>query len=51
MANKLYQSKAWLLMQYQTKGRSIEDIAKQCGVHPLTIRRQLNAFDIRIAKR
>lgn len=50
MASKLYKSKQWLKYQHYNKGKSIDEIAQMCDVQPLTIRRQLEQFGIKIAK-
>lgn len=50
MAVKLYDSKAWLQLQHHVKKKSIEQIAKECKVQPLTIRRKMDGFGIRIVK-
>lgn len=38
---KLYMSEAWLRLQYLTNKKSVEQIAKECGVAKNTIRTQL----------
>jgi len=46
MSVKRYHSKQWLRMQYVTKSRSIADIAEQCDVSEMTIRRYLEKFEL-----
>lgn len=50
MATKLYNSEDWLKYQHYNRGKSIDAIAKMCGVEPMTIRRKFQQFGIRIAK-
>lgn len=50
MAKKLYDSKAWLLRQHHHLDKSIDEIAKMCGVNSMTIRRKFKQFDIKIVK-
>ena len=50
MAVKLYNSKEWLKMQHYVKKKSLEQIAKECKVEPMTIRRKMDAFGLRIVK-
>lgn len=50
MAQKLHDSSKWLKYQHYNRGKSIEAIAKMCGVQPLTIRRKFEQFGIKIAK-
>lgn len=45
---KPYKSKDWLRMQHYTKKKSIDQIAKECGVTTMTIRRQFESFGMRI---
>lgn len=47
---KLYKSKQWLLLQHHVKGKSLKEIAKECGVAEMTIRRHMDDFGIKIAK-
>lgn len=41
MANKFYESKAWLHDQFKAQGRTKAQIAATCGVNEMTIRRWL----------
>lgn len=41
MANKFYESKAWLNDQFKVQGRTKAQIAATCGVSEMTIRRWL----------
>lgn len=50
MTAKLYQSRDWLVMQHHLKHKSLEEMAQMCGVKPLTIRRAMEKFDLRIIK-
>lgn len=43
MAQKLHTSIAWLRLKYITQGRSIEEMAKEADVVPMTIRRALES--------
>lgn len=45
---KPYKSKDWLRMQHYTKKKSVDQIAKECGVTTMTIRRQFESFGMRI---
>lgn len=47
---KPYKSEKWLRLQHYTRGKSIDEIAKECNVAPMTIRREFQRFGIRIAK-
>jgi DNA-binding MurR/RpiR family transcriptional regulator len=38
---KFYQNKDWLYKRYTVQKKSIEDIAKECGVTTMTIYRAL----------
>lgn len=38
---KLYESKAWMAKRYLREKKSPEEIAKECGVSHMTIRRWL----------
>jgi len=38
---KLYKSKDWLYRRYVVQKKSMEDIAKECGVSVMTIYRSL----------
>lgn len=42
----MFKSKAWLRQKYHVENMSINDIAKQCGVDPMTIRRYLDKFGL-----
>ena len=46
MANKLYQSKAWLTKRYIVDRKTIEEIAKECSSTHQTIKRYLVEFDL-----
>jgi len=48
MAFLKYQDRNWLLTQYSTKMRSIENIAEECLVHPITIKNWLKISNIQI---
>ena len=39
--NKKYKGKDWLKLRYVIQRRTVEEIAEECGVHPLTIYRYL----------
>jgi DeoR/GlpR family transcriptional regulator of sugar metabolism len=43
MAQKLHASISWLRLKYITQGKSIEEIAKEANVVPMTIRRALES--------
>lgn len=45
---KLYESKAWLRVQHYTKKKRVEQIAKECNVSAMTIRRAMERHGIRI---
>ena len=51
MANKLYQSKAWLTKRYIVDRKTIEEIAKECGASVETIYVYLAKFGLRKSKR
>lgn len=46
MQVKRFHSERWLRLQYVTKGRSIADIAAECDVAEMTIRRYLEKFQL-----
>lgn len=46
MKQKLYESAAWLREKYINQNMHIDEIAKICGVTPLTIRRKLKEFNL-----
>lgn len=50
MAGKLYLSERWLRRQHYELKRSVDDIARACGVSHMTIRRQMQKFGMRIQK-
>lgn len=43
---KPYRNKEWLVNHHINKRLSLEEIAVLCDVHPRTIRRYLNKFNI-----
>jgi transposase len=43
---KPYKSKAWLRRRFVIENKSIPDIAKECNVSEMTIRRQLEEFEL-----
>lgn len=43
---KKYLSKDWLYLRYVIQKVSVDDIAKECEVHPLTVYRYLWRFRI-----
>ena len=43
MVQKLYNSVAWLRMRYVTQAKTIEQMAKEAQVTPMTIRRALES--------
>lgn len=43
MTQKLHNSVAWLKMRFVTQGKTIEEMAKEAGVVPMTIRRALES--------
>lgn len=47
MPAHLYKSKNWLFQQYIVLKKSPEDIAKVCGVSPMTIYRYINQFELK----
>ena len=48
--SKLYKSEEWLKLQYYRRKRTIEEIADMCSVTPMTIRRAMEKFNMRISK-
>lgn len=46
MSTRLWESKKYLTMLYIRQGKSPEDIAKQLGTTPRTIRNWLNKFNL-----
>lgn len=46
MPVKRYHSEKWLRLQYTIKKRSINDIAVECDVAEMTIRRYLEKFNL-----
>jgi DNA-directed RNA polymerase specialized sigma subunit len=44
---KLYESEKWLRYQYLRLRKSPEDIAKVCGVAPMTIYRYINKYKLK----
>jgi hypothetical protein len=46
LRKKLYHSKSWLKLQ-RTKGKSIEDIAKECGVSPQIVHVYLKKYGLK----
>lgn len=47
---RLYNSKDWLKLQHYRRKRTIEEIADMCSVTPMTIRRAMEKFNMRISK-
>tara|TARA_R110000787_G_scaffold107685_4_gene215790 strand:+ start:368 stop:586 length:219 start_codon:yes stop_codon:yes gene_type:complete len=45
--NEQYKSEAWLHEEYVTKRRSMDSMALECSVTPMTINNWLKRFDIR----
>ena len=43
---KPYKQEAWLAKQYLKRGRTMADIARECGVSPMTIYLWLDKFGI-----
>ena len=43
---KLYKSKDWLKLRYVSQRKTIEQIAAECGVTEMTIRRHLQEFGL-----
>lgn len=43
MVQKLHHSYNWLKTRYVVQGKTIDEMAKEAGVVPMTIRRALNA--------
>lgn len=43
---KPYKSKIWLRRKYVIEKKSLAEIAKECNVTELTIRRQLEEFEL-----
>lgn len=43
---KLYDSVVWLRLKYYTEQKSVEQIAKEVGVAPNTIRNRLKRFGL-----
>jgi DNA-binding MurR/RpiR family transcriptional regulator len=41
---KLYESQTWLYRRYVVQKKTMEDIAKECGVSTMTIHRALKKF-------
>lgn len=46
MSVKKYLSKDWLRRRFLIDNKSIDEIAKECNVQPMTIRRQLKTFEL-----
>lgn len=46
MSVKKYLSRAWLVKRFLVDKKTIDEIAQECGVQPMTIRRQLNKFEL-----
>ncbi len=46
MSQKLYTSVAWLKLRFVTQGKTIEEMAKEARVVPMTIRRALEAAEL-----
>ena len=44
---KLYMSEKWLKNEFLIKKKSPEEIAKECGVNHMTIRRYIDKFGFR----
>lgn len=44
--SKLYKSEAWLRLRYVSQGKKIKEIADECGVVELTIRRELEKLGL-----
>jgi hypothetical protein len=51
MANKLYQSEAWLRKRFHVDRKTPEEIAKECGASVETIYVYLAKFGLRKSKR
>lgn len=47
---KLYLNKAWLSRRLLTQKKTLKEVADECGVHELTIRRAAEKFKIKIVK-
>lgn len=45
---KRYESKAWLVRKLFREGKTVEEIAAECGVQPRTIYRKIEKFNIKI---
>ena len=43
---KYYQSHPWLYRRYVVQKKNIVEIAKECGVSPMTIQRYLEKFGL-----
>lgn len=46
MSVKRYHSEKWLRLQYTIKKRSMKDIAEECNVQEMTIRRYLEKYNL-----
>jgi hypothetical protein len=46
-----YRNKAWLKREYESRGRTMQEIATQCGVSPMTINLWLNKHGIETRRR
>lgn len=49
--NHPYKTEAWLREQYVARGRTLEEIAKECGVERSTVRKQALKFGITLRDR
>jgi DNA-binding MurR/RpiR family transcriptional regulator len=47
---KLYLNEAWLKRRLVVQKRTLAEVAKECGVAELTIRRAAEKFGIRLVK-
>lgn len=47
MPTALYKSRAWLFREYVVLKKSPEEIARQCGVVPMTIYRYMTKFGLK----
>lgn len=47
MVQKLYTSVAWLKLRYVTQNKTIEEMAAEARVAPMTIRRALEAAGLK----
>lgn len=47
MVSKPYESEKWMRLQYLRFRKSPEEIAKMCGVTPMTVYRYIKKFGLR----